>query len=233
MTPVAAIYAYCVLSGLLFAACAFAQLNDPDPLWWVLGYLCGGPFLNALVATACSHRSGYNAVARLRDPLRLNHAVMLFAMVTAAAAIRLALSLLPLLDFGLDWRSLAWSVLEHEEGREIAGLAILLAHTLRLGAYVRESLPTWRVVAGENIEGGRGEGVDALNSAGGTTGNDGSSAAKSTTRTSGACRGLAGTTVAASIFALAIYLWVYYQPEMNARYQTEHCNGQFGDRGEL
>ena len=41
-------YAYCALSAAFFAACAVAQLNDPDPIPWVAGYVTGGCALNAL-----------------------------------------------------------------------------------------------------------------------------------------------------------------------------------------
>ena len=44
--------AYLVLAALFFSAAAFANLNDPDPLWWVVAYVGGGvalPAAHALV----------------------------------------------------------------------------------------------------------------------------------------------------------------------------------------
>ena len=37
-----------------------------------------------------------------------------------------------------------------------------------------------------------------------------------------------GTLVLLAVIAGAVYLWIYYQPQMNARYKMEHCDGAFG-----
>ena len=50
--------AYCILAAIFFAACAYAQLNDPDPVLWILGYLFGGCVLNGLVMIMMNYYSG-------------------------------------------------------------------------------------------------------------------------------------------------------------------------------
>ena len=37
-----------------------------------------------------------------------------------------------------------------------------------------------------------------------------------------------GTLLVLAVIAGAVYLWIYYQPQMNARYKMEHCDGAFG-----
>ena len=106
-------------------------------------------------------------------------------------------SLIPKIDWDLPPRQLAWSVLEYEEGREITGLILLLLHVLKLRGYL-----TVNPERG-TIDGGAGK----SNSSG-----DGSRM---------------GTSVMGAMFIFSVYLWIYHQPEMNARYKTEHCDGAF------
>lgn len=119
----------------------------------------------------------------------------IFAIGNASAIVYTMTMLIPKIDFGLTLKELAWSVLEFEEGREIAGLIILLSHVLNLWGYLLE------------------EGDDKKKD-------------ESCTSTNG-CRAYVGTITMLSAIIGAVYLWVYYQAEMNARYKTEHCDGAF------
>ena len=184
---------YSVLAALFFAACAYAQLNDPDPALWILDYVLGGCVFNVLVVM---YHGGKRDDGSTRAIVRM--LINVFALVNTAAIISIAMSLLPRIDFTLPGKEIAWSVLEFEEGREIAGLVILLSHALKLRGYLSQDADTGKA---------RSE--------------------------SGAGYGYIGTALMVGAIFGAVYLWVYYQPEMNARYKTEHCDGAFGDiRGE-
>lgn len=113
---------YCGLSGLFFAACAYAQSNDPDPELWILGYLFNGCLLN-LFTVVMPVRT-----ARLTDLACCVNLVVLILWITA---------LLPNLDYSLlpDVKAFGWSVLEFEEGREIGGLLLLFLHVLKLRSF--------------------------------------------------------------------------------------------------
>ena len=204
-------YAYCALSAAFFAACAAAQLNDPDPIPWVAGYVTGGCALNALfvlhhsagqhffdAAGGGGRRSTGSAICR--------RIATVFAAGTALVAGRIgAVGLLPRLDLRQPPRALAWSILEYEEGREIAGLLLLFLHVWKLRGYF--------CLCGDSGGGGGAVNVRAGAEAGAGAG----------------ARLQVGTTVLmVGIIAFAIYLWVYYQPLMNVRYGTEHCGGAFG-----
>ena len=227
---------YCAVSAAFFAACAIAQLNDPDPILWVAGYVTGGCLLNVLCVLYHSvgqyfdddenneHKvaaDGNNKLLRIlrgggsnkssasnaikiekRSMRSISQRLMtVFAGGTALIVFRMtAMDLLPKLDLHQPPKELAWSILEFEEGREIAGLLLLALHVWKLRGYlaIAKSAP--------------------------------STEASSQTKT--AFSSLVGTTLMVGIIGGAVYLWVYYQPLMNARYGTEHCDGAFGtDRG--
>ena len=228
---------YCAVSAAFFAACAIAQLNDPDPVLWVAGYITGGCLLNILcvlyhsvgqyfddddddnghkVAADGNNKllrilrgggsnksSASNAIKREKRSMRsISQRLMtVFAGGTALIIFHMtAMDLLPKLDLHQPPKELAWSILEFEEGREIAGLLLLALHVWKLRGYlaIAKSAP--------------------------------STEASSQTKT--AFSSLVGTTLMVGIIGGAVYLWVYYQPLMNARYGTEHCDGAFGtDRG--
>ena len=210
---------YCAVSAAFFAACAVAQLNDPDPVLWAAGYVTGGCLLNVLCVLYHSvgryfddnddeneHKaSSPNAINKRekRSMRSISQRLMtVFAGGTALIIFRMtAMDLLPKLDLHQPPKELAWSMLEFEEGREIAGLLLLALHVWKLRGYlvIAKSAPA-------------------------------TEAASSETKT--AFSSLVGTTLMVGIIGGAVYLWVYYQPLMNARYGTEHCDGAFGtDRG--
>jgi hypothetical protein len=142
-----------------------------------LGYLTGGVVFNGLVLV--------NNEATAATSVAVNT----FAAGNVVVVVYWVASLLPKIDFQLEFRDLLWSVLEFEEGREIGGLLILLLHVLRLRGFLQE-----------------GSDKKAVSRGGG---------------------GWMGTLGLVGVLSGAVYLWVYYQPEMNSRYQTEHCDGQF------
>lgn len=216
---------YCAVSAAFFAACAVAQLNDPDPVLWVAGYVTGGCLLNVLCVLYHSvgqyfddddedvdgkMRGGSSASKatkrREKQSMRsISQRIMtVFAGGTALIIFRMtAVDLLPKLDLHQPPRELAWSILEFEEGREIAGLLLLALHVWKLRGYLTmmaRSAPPATQAGSQN---------------------------KATASSS-----MIGTILMVGIIGGAVYLWVYYQPMMNARYGTEHCDGAFGaERG--
>ena len=232
---------YCAVSAAFFAACAIAQLNDPDPVLWVAGYVTGGCLLNILCVLYHSvgqyfdddddngHKvaaDGNNKLLRIlrgggsnkssasnaikiekRSMRSISQRLMtVFAGGTALIVFRMtAMDLLPKLDLHQPPRELAWSILEFEEGREIAGMLLLALHVWKLRGYLSNAKSAPSASAS-------------------------SEAASSQTKT--AFSSLIGTALMVGIIGGAVYLWIYYQPKMNERYSTEHCDGAFGtERG--
>ena len=227
---------YCAVSAAFFAACAIAQLNDPDPVLWVAGYVTGGCLLNILCVLYHSvgryfdddenenqHKVAADGINKLRmlrgggskkssaskttrrekrSVRSISRRIMtVFAGGTALIIFRMtAMDLLPKLDLHQPPKELAWSILEFEEGREIAGLLLLALHVWKLRGY--------------------------LSNAKSAPSTEASSQPKTTSSS------FVGTVLMVGIIGGAVYLWVYYQPLMNSRYGTEHCDGAFGtDRG--
>lgn len=212
---------YCAVSAAFFAACAIAQLNDPDPVLWVAGYVTGGCLLNVMCVLYHSvgryfddddddeHKApSSNAMRRKKRSMRsISQRLMtVFAGGTALIIVRMtAMDLLPKLDLDQPPKELAWSILEFEEGREIAGMLLLALHVWKLRGYLSNAKSAPSASAS-------------------------SEAASSQTKT--AFSSLIGTALMVGIIGGAVYLWIYYQPLMNARYGTEHCDGAFGtERG--
>ena len=96
---------YLTLSAIFFAACAIAQLNDPDPFLWVIDYIFCGCILNL------------HAAANLLDAYHFT--VINNRLIPAAAICRIFINLWPKIDIimSLPYKQLAWSILEYEEGR--------------------------------------------------------------------------------------------------------------------
>ena len=185
--------AYCVFSGLFFAVCAYAQLNDPDPIFWILGYVVGGPVMSALTMTFYNTpKVTYKIITSLVDPFLVgNFIVVIFWTYFMVSKV----------DYGQPIKDLVWSILEFEEGRELCGLLILLLHVIKMKAYLLEATsPSKQAIS-------KSHGSDMT--------------------------GVVGTILVASTLSGAVYLWIFYQPEMNERYQTAHCSGQFGSSQEM
>jgi Transmembrane family 220, helix len=122
--------AYCFGAATFFAACAYAQSNDPDPELWVASYLFAGCGLNLAVVTMTTRPSQpYTVSASL---VMLRRTTQACAMVNGGCLLWWTATLLPKLDIAQDPKAFAWSFLEFEEGREIGGLLILFLHILKL-----------------------------------------------------------------------------------------------------
>jgi hypothetical protein len=192
---------YYVVSGLFFAASAYAQLNDPDPFFWVAGYLiagCGMQLLPALSLGFNHYLTSAGTLCRLM--------ARSISIVNAVILAMFVYDVIPMLDYSKrSFGEVGWNFLELEEGREIVGLLLLLLHGLFVQsqqfysrdddddkattATVQQQQPT--------MMGGLAQTMSLL--------------------------------VAFSLLGTALYLWVYYQPAMVAKYQTAHCAGQFHD----
>ena len=171
---------YLIASSLFFLACAWAQLNDPDPEIWVTLYVIAGAIFNyTLLAT-----SSTTVVRGV-----LSAATMAALGCTLYSAILLQ-QVRPDMDLSLPAKDIAWSFLEHEQGREIAGLMLLVGHLFQLGSCARSLNPS------------------------------------STQHQVSAASWLSLAAMVAGL-AWAVYAWIEYQPLMNMKYSTPHCNGAF------
>ena len=88
-----------------FALCAWAQLNDPDPILWAGFYLLGGSAL-AIAPLACG-----------------GHSIHCLASATLVLGAALLAHAAALLVPKVQWqqhgaRELCWELLTHEEGSE-------------------------------------------------------------------------------------------------------------------
>ena len=113
-----------VLATTLFVASAGLQLNDPDPLLWVLAYLA---------AAACT------GLAAFRRPLPWG-ATLAGALVALAGAAWLAWVVFfsgasnPMYP---GQEPTGWLIVDTEQGREMGGLAIIAAALLPLALHTR------------------------------------------------------------------------------------------------
>ena len=98
--------------------------------------MLGGCVFNALVILYHGGKNGDGG--GVRSVIRV--LMYVFVLINTSAIIYIAVSLLPRIELALPGKELAWSVLEFEEGREIAGLVILLLHVLKLRGYLSEDI---------------------------------------------------------------------------------------------
>lgn len=183
-------YCYLTLSAIFFAACAIAQLNDPDPFLWIIDYIFCGCILNLLHAVA-------NPLEAYHFTVVNNRLIPVGLVVNCTAICKIFINLWPKIDgISLPYKQLAWSILEYEEGREIGGLILLVLHIIKLRGYHLHTSSSKSTKNKKNI------GISSSNNI--------------------------GTLVVLAVIAGAVYLWIYYQPQMNARYKMEHCDGAFG-----
>jgi hypothetical protein len=178
--------AYLIVSSIFFLACAWAQLNDPDPEIWATLYVVAGAVFNYILLVTSSP-----TLTRIV----LSAAMMIIVSCCLYSAFLLQ-QVYPDMDIRLPASQLAWSFLEHEQGREIVGLLLLVGHLLQLDGCVKHLQPT---------------------------------ATSKSTRSHASWLGLAVMAVG---LAWGIYAWIEYQPLMNAKYSTPHCNGAFDGVGE-
>mmetsp|Transcript_146546 Transcript_146546/g.207828 ORF Transcript_146546/g.207828 Transcript_146546/m.207828 type:complete len:200 (-) Transcript_146546:32-631(-) len=179
-----------VLSAIFFSASAYAQANDPDPAFWVALYLGGGWGLNGLAWISSTEvgekhsEEGWTTAAR-------DCAIFFGTLITVYVwNTSMALSEYLAVDINFQLQPLGiifWKVLEREEGRELAGLILLLAHTVTILCYLHNKLhPGSRITA---------VAAQVL---------------------------VFGVAV---LIVAGIYMWVRYQPALNAAYKQPHCDG--------
>lgn len=112
---------YSSFASLLFLLCAAVQTNDPDPAFWILTYLIGGP--------------GLSLLPRLVDHSVFARCVAIWIAALCALAAHLAAGLrLRMRDAAPadDDASWLWQALEHELGRELGGTIALILHAIVL-----------------------------------------------------------------------------------------------------
>ena len=120
---------YVILAAIFFALCAYAQLNDPDPILWAGLYVFSGCLLNFLV------------LFRIQTKLcKLLTDVILIGCLAYTAYLTYNIANLYGDNFSLEAPLQAlWTYVEFEEGREAAGLLLLAAHQLVLASFLPTS----------------------------------------------------------------------------------------------
>lgn len=126
-----AINAYCIVSALFFSACAYAQLNDPNPVQWFCAYVFGGTVPNLYWMNTCG----------TRDPStteKLVNALKVYVILLGLAIVYKLVAVAPKLieEAAEHHHGLLWAYMEHEEGRDSIGLLLLILHT----SYLRSVL---------------------------------------------------------------------------------------------
>ncbi|KAL3920788.1 MAG: hypothetical protein SGARI_006858, partial [Bacillariaceae sp.] len=101
---------YCILSALFFATCAYAQLNDPDPMGFVAAYLGMGVVPNLILTSGARGDDKWRKIFRMY----LTGCAALMAVVVTFKVI----TVMPKLELEETTEGLGWHFLEHEEGRD-------------------------------------------------------------------------------------------------------------------
>lgn len=200
---------YCILSAFFFGACAYAQLNDPDPFLWVLSYIGLGVLPNLLL-TSCPPKS---------IPVPASRMTLLgSAGILTCVILYKTISVIPKLELEAS-QGMGWHFLEHEEGRDSCGLLLLVLHALYLcAAFLQDPRSRQlkrRSSSRSKLQSGGGSGSDFVSSL---------------------LAVLSSPIVQAigllSILVGAVYLWVVHHPDMVAKYKVPHCQGgMFGRDG--
>jgi Transmembrane family 220, helix len=205
---------YCILSAFFFGACAYAQLNDPEPFLWVLAYMGLGVLPN-LVLTSCPPQS---------VPISTMRAT-LFGLATVLVCVILykVITVMPKLELEAS-QGLGWHFLEHEEGRDSCGLLLLVLHTLYLCASFLQD-PRRQLQRRGGGSSNNGNRNNTLSSNGST--NEFVSSLLAVAK-SPMVQGMG----LLSILVGAVYLWIVHHPDMVAKYKVPHCQGgMFGREG--
>ena len=199
-----AINAYCIASALFFSACAYAQLNDPNPVRWFCAYVFGGTVPNLYWMSHCNHGTrGGGTRGKLSPALR-----GFVALVVLAVLYKLATVFPKLPAEGSD-HGVLWAFLEHEEGRDSCGLLLLVLHVSYLDSVLSGSGP--------------GRASRPSGSAMTPTRTSGTTAAPSPAL---AALGLC------ALLGLCVYVWIVHHPDLVARHGLAHCQGEmFGRTG--
>jgi hypothetical protein len=216
-----AINAYCIVSALFFSACAYAQLNDPNPVQWFCAYVFGGTVPNLYwMTTAGNSNSNVNfnssfnsSTVKQKLVLSLHGFVALMALAILYKLVTVAPKLLE--DVTEHHHGILWAFMEHEEGRDSCGLLLLILHASYLNSVIARGPRNPRRSPRNSNRSDRGE--------------DGASGTMA----------LPPTLVAVVLFGVlgyCVYVWIVHHPDLVAKHGLKHCQGEmFGrmDGGEL
>lgn len=218
-----AINAYCIVSALFFSACAYAQLNDPNPVQWFCAYVFGGTVPNLYWMTTAgssssnSSNSNFNSnsgTVKQKLVLSLHGFVALMALAILYKLITVAPKLLE--DVTEHHHGILWAFMEHEEGRDSGGLLLLILHASYLNSVIARGPRNPRKSPRNSSDGGDA----AIAAASGSM-------------------ALPPTLVAVVLFGVlgyCVYAWIVHHPDLVAKHGLKHCQGEmFGrvDGGEL
>uniref|UniRef100_A0A7S4EQY7 Uncharacterized protein n=1 Tax=Pseudo-nitzschia australis TaxID=44445 RepID=A0A7S4EQY7_9STRA len=209
-----AINAYCIVSALFFSACAYAQLNDPNPVQWFCAYVFGGCIPNLYWMTIGSNESSSSSKNKSTATQRLILALHGFVVLVVLAIVYKIVSVAPKLMEEVEehHHGFLWAFMEHEEGRDSCGLLLLILHTSYLNSVLKKG-PSQR------------RKIESSSSNGHTQGGAPASILLSPAFLS---LGLFG------ILGVCVYVWVVHHPELVAKHALKHCQGEmFGRVGEL
>eukprot|EP00536_Pseudo-nitzschia_multiseries_P005361 jgi/Psemu1/12416/gm1.12416_g len=215
-----AINAYCIVSAMFFAACAYAQLNDPNPVQWFCAYVFGGcvPNLYWMTTTttagnAYRNRNGNgNGNDNSSTTQKLTMALDGYRLAVVLAIVYKLATVAPKLakeaeeTFQHGW---VWAFLEHEEGRDSVGLLLLVGHVSCLNASLKQQQQQ------QQQQHQRGSGT----------------ASRPRWTMSPAVLSV-GLLV---VLSVCVYVWIVHHPELVAKHGLKHCQGEMFGRiaGEL
>jgi hypothetical protein len=206
-----AINAYCIVSALFFSACAYAQLDDPNPIQWFCAYVFGGTVPNLYWMTTTGSSS---STVKQKLVLALHGFVALLALAILYKLVTVAPKLLE--DASEHHHGILWAFMEHEEGRDSCGLLLLILHASYLNSVIARGPRNPRRSPRNSSDGG------SL-----------SDAAASGTMA------LPPTLVVVLLFGIlgvCVYVWIVHHSDLVAKHGLKHCQGEmFGrvDGGEL
>jgi len=212
-----AINAYCIVSAMFFAACAYAQLNDPNPIQWFCAYVFGGCVPNLYWMTSSGSRSrssnSNNDSTAQTQTQTLTRALDLYRLVVGLAILYKLVTLAPKMlrdveEFHHGW---IWAFLEHEEGRDSIGLVLLLAHVSSLNAALKQQTQSQGPSHSQSLQSPRkGPSLSVASPA----------------------LVSAGLLV---VLGVCVYVWIVHHPDLVAKHGLKHCQGEMFGRiaGEL
>ena len=209
-----AINAYCIVSALFFSACAYAQLNDPNPVQWFCAYVFGGTVPNMYWMTTSGGKGssndsnviGQRLVLALRGFVAGLFLAIVYKLVTVAPKL--------MEDVHEHHHGILWAFMEHEEGRDSCGLLLLILHASYMASILSRPALSPRMSprnGSSSMHGHSGEGTSNIPT----------------------------TVIAVGLFCvlgLSVYVWVVHHPDLVAKHGLKHCQGEMfgrGDGGEL
>jgi len=218
-----AINTYCIASALFFSACAYAQLNDPNPIQWFGAYVFGGTVPNLYWITTSgggggggggnNNNNSATTTTKNRLLLALHGFVASMGLAIVYKMVTVAPKLLAVGEIEEHHHGLLWAFLEHEEGRDSCGLLLLIFHTSYLNSVIRRgpSLSRRRVSS--------------------------SSDPSATSATSSSLMMVTSPAILSfgllCILGVSVYVWVVHHPELVAKHGLKHCQGEmFGRSGD-